>query len=85
MPFNMTLPAVSKHLKVLEKAGLIERSRDAQIATVQTSCPAIKGSRLLDRTVPRILGRESSIVSTIISKNCNPTPDSHPDFIPTRE
>lgn len=29
-PFNITLPAVSKHLKVLEKAGLIERSRAAQ-------------------------------------------------------
>lgn len=29
-PFKMTLPAVSKHLKVLEKAGLISRSREAQ-------------------------------------------------------
>jgi DNA-binding transcriptional ArsR family regulator len=29
-PFAMTLPAVSKHLKVLERAGLIERGRDAQ-------------------------------------------------------
>ena len=29
-PFEMTLPAVSKHLKVLERAGLIERSRHAQ-------------------------------------------------------
>ena len=29
-PFDMSLPAVSKHLKVLEHAGLIERSRDAQ-------------------------------------------------------
>ena len=29
-PFDMTLPAISKHLKVLEKAGLIERSREAQ-------------------------------------------------------
>lgn len=29
-PFDMTLPAVSKHLKVLEMAGLIERSRNAQ-------------------------------------------------------
>lgn len=29
-PFDMTLPAVSKHLKVLERAGLIERSRHAQ-------------------------------------------------------
>jgi DNA-binding transcriptional ArsR family regulator len=29
-PFQMTLPAVSKHLKVLERAGLIERGRRAQ-------------------------------------------------------
>ena len=29
-PFSMSLPAISKHLKVLEKAGLIARGRDAQ-------------------------------------------------------
>ncbi len=29
-PFKMTLPAISKHLKVLERAGLIERGRTAQ-------------------------------------------------------
>jgi DNA-binding transcriptional ArsR family regulator len=29
-PFDMTLPAVSKHLKVLERAGLVVRGRDAQ-------------------------------------------------------
>jgi DNA-binding transcriptional ArsR family regulator len=29
-PFDMSLPAVSKHLKVLEKAGLITRGREAQ-------------------------------------------------------
>jgi DNA-binding transcriptional ArsR family regulator len=29
-PFAMSLPAVSKHLKVLERAGLIERGREAQ-------------------------------------------------------
>ena len=29
-PFDMTLPAVSKHLKMLERAGLISRSREAQ-------------------------------------------------------
>jgi DNA-binding transcriptional ArsR family regulator len=29
-PFEMSLPAVSKHLKVLERAGLISRSREAQ-------------------------------------------------------
>src|SRR3990172_2300634 len=29
-PFEISMPAVSKHLKVLERAGLIERSRHAQ-------------------------------------------------------
>jgi DNA-binding transcriptional ArsR family regulator len=29
-PFNISQPAISKHLKVLERAGLIERGRDAQ-------------------------------------------------------
>jgi DNA-binding transcriptional ArsR family regulator len=29
-PFDISLPAVSKHLKVLERAGLIERGREAQ-------------------------------------------------------
>src|SRR4051812_20077843 len=29
-PFQMSMPAVSKHLKVLERAGLVARSREAQ-------------------------------------------------------
>jgi DNA-binding transcriptional ArsR family regulator len=29
-PFDMSLPAISKHLKVLERAGLISRGKDAQ-------------------------------------------------------
>ncbi len=29
-PFNMSMPAVSKHLRVLERAGLIAQRRDAQ-------------------------------------------------------
>lgn len=29
-PFDMTLPAITKHLKVLERAGLVSRSRVAQ-------------------------------------------------------
>jgi len=29
-PFNMTVRAVSKHISVLEKAGLVSRGRDAQ-------------------------------------------------------
>jgi DNA-binding transcriptional ArsR family regulator len=29
-PFEMSLPAISKHIRVLEEAGLVERGRDAQ-------------------------------------------------------
>ena len=29
-PFDLTLPAISKHIKVLERAGLISRTRNAQ-------------------------------------------------------
>ena len=29
-PFDMSMPAVSKHLRVLERAGLVARGRDAQ-------------------------------------------------------
>src|SRR6476661_8383689 len=30
-PFRMTMPAVSKHLRVLERAGLVARRREAQL------------------------------------------------------
>jgi DNA-binding transcriptional ArsR family regulator len=36
-PFDMTLPAVTKHLKVLERAGLVTRSREAQWRPCQLS------------------------------------------------
>ena len=36
-PFDMSLPAVSKHLKVLERAGLISRGRDAQRSGVEAA------------------------------------------------
>ena len=34
-PFKMTLPAISKHLKVLEKCGLISRDHEAQFRRCQ--------------------------------------------------
>jgi len=41
-PFEMSLPAVSKHLKVLERAGLIARSRDAQWRPCQLEARPLK-------------------------------------------
>jgi len=41
-PFKMTAPAVTKHLKVLENAGLIERSRTAQWRPCRLSAKPLK-------------------------------------------
>jgi DNA-binding transcriptional ArsR family regulator len=41
-PFAMSLPAVSKHLKVLERAGLIARSRAAQWRPCRIAPRALK-------------------------------------------
>jgi DNA-binding transcriptional ArsR family regulator len=41
-PFEMSQPAVSKHLKVLERAGLISRSRDAQFRPCRLEAKRLK-------------------------------------------
>ncbi len=41
-PFRMSLPAVSKHLKVLERAGLISRGREAQWRPCRIEPAALK-------------------------------------------
>ena len=41
-PFQMSMPAVSKHLRVLERAGLVERSRQAQYRPVKLRAEPLK-------------------------------------------
>ena len=41
-PFKISLPAISKHLKVLERAGLIERGREAQWRPAQLQAAPLK-------------------------------------------
>src|SRR5688500_18166293 len=43
-PFAMSLPAVSKHLKVLERAGLISRGRSAQWRPCRLRPEALHGA-----------------------------------------
>ena len=42
-PFEMSLPAISKHLKVLEHAGLIARGREAQWRPCRLEAAPLKG------------------------------------------
>jgi DNA-binding transcriptional ArsR family regulator len=49
-PFEMSQPAISKHLKVLERAGLISRGRDAQRRPCRLEArPLAKASAWLER------------------------------------
>jgi DNA-binding transcriptional ArsR family regulator len=49
-PFDMSQPAISKHLKVLERAGLISRGRDAQRRPRRLEArPLADASRWLER------------------------------------
>jgi DNA-binding transcriptional ArsR family regulator len=41
-PFEMSMPAISKHLKVLERAGLIARSREAQYRPCRLEAKPLK-------------------------------------------
>ena len=41
-PFDMSMPAISKHLKVLERAGLIARGRDAQYRPCRLEAARLK-------------------------------------------
>ena len=42
-PFRMSLPGISKHLKVLERAGLIARGREAQWRPCRLKATPLKG------------------------------------------
>ena len=61
-PFAMSMPAISKHLKVLERAGLISRGRDAQWRPCILEAKALKGandwlesySRFWDESLDRL-------------------------------
>ena len=43
-PFDMSMPAVSKHLRVLERAGLITRGREAQWRPCRLAAGPLKGA-----------------------------------------
>jgi len=41
-PFNISRPAISKHLRVLEKAGLVRRTRDGRISRCELDAEPMK-------------------------------------------
>jgi len=57
-PFKMSLPAVSKHLRVLERAGLIARSREAQWRPCRLEAGPLKSVADWLEFLPPLLGAQ---------------------------
>jgi DNA-binding transcriptional ArsR family regulator len=78
-PFQMSMPAVSKHLKVLERAGLIARGREAQWRPCRLEAAPLKGvaqwvdeySKFWEHSFNRL----ESYLNQIQSPNPNPKSD----------
>ena len=77
-PFAMSLPAVSRHLKVLERAGLIARGRDGAVAALPAGAGAAARGRGLARDATAGSGRRASTGSTTICSDLQKgNPDGH--------
>ena len=63
-PFAMTQQAISKHLKVLEHARLITRTRSCSVAAVRPRHGASRRCRRVDRPAPAGSGLTAMIAST---------------------
>ena len=55
-PFDMTLPAISRHLKVLERAGLVTRGRRAQYRPCSLDAKPPRGRLDVGRAIPAGVG-----------------------------
>ncbi len=86
-PFEMSLPAVSKHLKVLEKAGLVQRGREAQWRPCRLDAGPLREitdwlepyRRLWEARFDRLEAYLAELQSTPPGAAAGPTPDPTPD------
>lgn len=86
-PFDMSQPAISKHLKVLERAGLVTRGREAQRrpAKVETR-PLAEAAAWLEtykRTLERRFQRLDALLDELQAKPRRSTPRRRPRRTPS--
>ncbi|MBC7842069.1 MAG: winged helix-turn-helix transcriptional regulator [Gemmatimonadaceae bacterium] len=75
-PFDMSQPAISKHIKVLERAGLVSRGRDAQRRPVRLNAePMAEVAAYLER-YRRHWERTFATLDTLLESMQNPAPPS---------
>ena len=84
-PFEMSLPAVSKHLKVLERAGLIARGREAQWRPCRLEAGPLKDATEWLNRYRRFWSEKLDRVAAFVEEDsCPPSPVSPSNAEPTR-
>jgi DNA-binding transcriptional ArsR family regulator len=82
-PFDMTLPAFSKHLKVLERAGLIEKGREAQFRPCRLKPEALtEATDWLEQHRKVWEGRLDRLEAFVKQVQQNAAPNAGPDAGP---
>ncbi len=75
-PFAMSQPAISKHLKVLENAGLVSRGRDKQRRPVRAEPEALKAATAwLDDYCRALEARYQRLDNLLEELQAGPNPD----------
>jgi DNA-binding transcriptional ArsR family regulator len=81
-PFEMSQPAISKHLKVLERAGLVTRSREATRRPVKIEAlPLAEASEFLEKYREFWEGRYRRLDSLLADLQ----PEKNPNFKPDKQ
>ena len=78
-PFAMTLPAVSKHLKVLEGAGLISRGKEAQWRPCRIEPAPLKDVSAWLEDYRKLWEESMDRLDVYLAKLQRPDPDSTPN------
>src|SRR5262245_7388286 len=85
-PFRMSAPAISRHIRVLERAGLVSRARDGRVHRLDLSGDALaEALRWLDRNHRFWAARLDSLAAFLEAPNATkeepawPTPSPAPD------
>ena len=78
-PFAMSQPAISKHLKVLERAGLIRRGRDAQRRPARIEAKPLQEANMWIERYRELWEGNYQRLDALLSELQPPKPDTEKD------
>ena len=78
-PFRISLPAVSKHLRVLERAGLLTRTKEGRVHRMRSNPEAVQEARQWMDAYVQGWDQSFDALERFLAENHPPTPQSDDD------